>query len=84
MVFTTDPQHIKVGQRWHDVDLRNADRGKTGKARPKHREVEILSVPTLSMPGSFRVVKAPQNTASVGKVRKFTRAKLLANYIPAR
>jgi hypothetical protein len=81
MVFTTDPTHIEVGQVWLDKDLRNADRGKSGRARPKFRHVEIVSVPTLSMPGSFRVIKAPNNPGSVGKVRKFTRAKLIANYV---
>jgi hypothetical protein len=71
---------IKPGQIWIDVDQRNTDRGKTGKARPKFREIEILSVPTPSMPGAFRVVKAPRAVHTIGKVRKFTRAKLVANY----
>lgn len=79
-MFTTDPTHIAVGQHWIDADVRNTDRGKTGKAKPKFREVEILSVPTLSMPGSYRVVKAPKTPHAVGKVRKFTRAKLIENY----
>ena len=79
-MFTTDPQHIKVGQRWIDNDVRNTDRGKTGRARPKHREILILSLPTLSAPGTYRVVKAPRQPGTVGKVKEFTRAKLVAFY----
>lgn len=79
-MFTTDPTHIQVGQRWLDVDLRNADRGKTGRAKPKYREVEIVSLPTLSSPGVFRIVKAPKAPHTIGKLREFTRGKLLDNY----
>jgi len=80
MVFTTDPKAIKVDQLWIDADVRNTDRGKTGKAKPKFRTVRILSVPTLSMPGSFIIVKAPKAPHTVGKVRKFTKGKLIENY----
>lgn len=72
--------HVKVGQIWYDVDIRNTDRGKTGRAKPKHREVEILSLPTLGMPGSFKVVKAPKAPHTIGKIRAFTYSKLLENY----
>lgn len=72
--------HVKVGQIWQDIDRRNVDLGKTGRAKPKYREVEILSLPTLGMPGSFKVLRAPKAPHTIGKVRKFTYAKLLANY----
>lgn len=71
---------IRIGQRWIDVDVRNTDRGKTGRAKPKYREVEILSLPTLSSPGTFKVVRAPKQPHSVGKVREFTKTKLIENY----
>lgn len=32
-------RHVKVGENFYDLDSRNADLGKTGKAKPKHREV---------------------------------------------
>ncbi|QWS69727.1 hypothetical protein SEA_WILLIAMSTRONG_61 [Microbacterium phage WilliamStrong] len=79
-MFVTDPTHIKVGQQWIDIDPRNTDRGKTGKAKPKHRTVEILKEPSLSSPGVFRIVKAPKAPHTVGKLREFTRGKLLDNY----
>lgn len=72
--------NIAVGQRWVDVDERNTDRGKTGRAKPKHREVEIVSLPTASAPGVMRVVKAPKAPHTVGKLREFTRGKLIENY----
>lgn len=75
--------HVKVGQHWIDIDLRNTDRGKTGKAKPKHREVEIVALPTLSSQGVMRVVKAPKAPHTVGKLRRFTFYKLLINYFPA-
>lgn len=75
--------HVKVGQHWIDIDLRNTDRGKTGKAKPKHREVEIVALPTLSSQGVMRVVKAPKAPHTIGKLRHFTFDKLLANYAPA-
>jgi len=81
-MFTTDTTYIKVGQRWIDKDLRNADTGKTGRARPKYREVEIVSLPTLSVPGVFRVVKAPKAPHTVGKLREFTTDKLFRHYLP--
>jgi hypothetical protein len=71
---------IKIGQRWIDVDVRNTDRGKTGKAKPKYREVEIISLPTLSSPGTMKVVKSPKRPDAVGKLREFTRTKLIQNY----
>lgn len=71
---------IKVGQRWIDVDVRNTDRGKTGRAKPKFREVEIIKLPTLSSPGVMKVVKAPKTPHAVGKLREFTKAKLIENY----
>ena len=71
---------IKVGQRWIDVDVRNTDRGKTGRAKPKYREIEIVSLPTLSSPGTYKVVKAPKTPHSVGKLREFTASKLIENY----
>lgn len=74
---------IQVGQRWLDVDVRNTDRGKTGKAKPKYREVEIVALPTLSSKGVFRVVKAPKAPHTIGKLREFTRAKLVENYVRA-
>ncbi len=72
--------NIQVGQRWIDVDVRNTDRGKTGRAKPKFREVEIVSLPTLSSKGVFRVVKAPKAPHTIGKLREFTRDKLIQNY----
>lgn len=71
---------IKIGQRWIDVDTRNTYRGKTGRAKPQFREVEIVSLPTLSAPGVLKVVKAPKQPHSVGKLREFTRSKLIENY----
>lgn len=75
-----DTVNIKVGQRWIDVDIRNTDRGKTGKAKPKYREVEIVALPTLSQPGVMKVIKAPKAPHTIGKLREFTRAKLIENY----
>lgn len=79
-MFTTDPTSIKVGQKWIDNDLRNADTGKSGRAKPKHRTVEIIKEPSLSQPGVFRILKAPKAPHTVGKLREFTRGKLLDNY----
>ncbi|QIN93880.1 hypothetical protein SEA_ALAKAZAM_58 [Microbacterium phage Alakazam] len=73
--------HVKVGDHFYDLDLRNTDRGKTGKAKPKHREVEIIALPTLSSQGVMRVVKAPKAPHTIGKLRRFTYDKLMANYI---
>lgn len=73
--------HVKVGQRWIDIDVRNTDRGKTGRAKPKYREVEIVALPTLSSQGVMRVVKAPKAAHTIGKLRRFTFDKLLANYV---
>lgn len=78
--FSTDPTHIAIGQHWIDVDVRNTDRGKTGRAKPKHREVEIIKVPTLSSPGVFKVLRAPKAPKTVGALREFTRDKLIENY----
>lgn len=72
--------HVKPGQRWIDIDVRNTDRGKTGKAKPKYREVEIVALPTLSSQGVMRVVKAPKAPHTIGKLRRFTYAKLVDNY----
>lgn len=70
---------IKVGQRWIDLDERNAKANRaTGKY--KAREVEIISLPTLSRKGVMKVVQAPQNPSSVGQLREFTRGKLLNHY----
>ncbi len=74
--------HVKVGERFYDLDLRNTDRGKTGKAKPKHREVEIIALPTLSSQGVMKVVKAPRAPHTIGKLRRFTYAKLVENYAP--
>ncbi|QCW22329.1 hypothetical protein SEA_LUNA18_61 [Microbacterium phage Luna18] len=82
-MFTTDPTHIAVGQKWIDIDLRNADTGKSGRAKPKHRTVEIVALPTLSSPGVFRILKAPKAPHTVGKLREFTRGKLIDNYARA-
>ena len=71
---------IRIGQRWIDVDVRNTDRGKTGRAKPKYREVEIITMPTLSSPGTLKVIKAPKQPHSVGKLREFTKSKLIENY----
>lgn len=76
-------EDIRVGQRWIDIDSRNMLLvGKNGRPlkKPKHREVEIVTMPTPSMPGTMRVVTAPKAPHTVGKLRKFTRGKLLANY----
>lgn len=80
MVFTKSNEP-RVGDIWVDIDLRNADRGKTGKAKPKFREVEIVSLPTLSSPGSFKVLKAPKQPHTIGKLRPFTLRKLELNYV---
>ena len=71
---------IKVGQQWVDTDERNTYRGKTGKAKPQHRIVEIIKLPTLSQPGVLKVLKAPKQPHSVGKLREFTRTKLVNHY----
>lgn len=80
MVFTTDRDKLMVGDIWVDIDTRNIDRGKTGKAKPKFREVEIVALPTPSSPGVMKVLKAPKAPHTVGKLRRFTRAKLVLNY----
>lgn len=77
---TIDRIDIKVGQVWIDTDSRNTDRGKSGRARPKHRKVMISSLPTLSRPGTMRVISAPKNPASVGRLREFSVAKLVTFY----
>lgn len=70
---------IKVGQKWIDLDERNAViNRRTNKYKP--REVEIVSLPTLSRKGVMRVVAAPNNERSVGQLREFTREKLLNYY----
>lgn len=74
--------HVKVGEHFYDIDVRNTDRGKTGKAKPKHREVEIIALPTLSSQGVMRVVKAPKAPHTIGKLRRFTYDKLITNYVP--
>lgn len=71
---------VKIGQRWIDIDVRNTDRGKTGKAKPKYREVEIVGLPTLSSPGVMKVIKAPKAPHTIGKLREFTTRKLVENY----
>ena len=71
---------IRIGQRWIDVDVRNTYRGKTGRAKPQYREVEIITLPTLSAPGTMKVIKAPKQPHSVGKLREFTKSKLIENY----
>lgn len=73
---------ITIGQQWIDIDPRNVDTGKTGKAKAKFRVVEIVALPTLGSPGVMRVVKAPKAPHTVGKLRRFTRAKLATNYAP--
>lgn len=83
-MFTTDPTNIQVGQRWFDVDTRNSITvGKNGRTlkKPLRREVEIVALPTLSSPGVFRVVSAPKAPHTVGKLREFTRGKLIDNYV---
>lgn len=72
--------HVKPGQRWIDIDVRNTDRGKNGKAKPKYREVEIVALPTLSSQGVMRVTKAPKAVHTIGKLRRFTYSKLADNY----
>lgn len=71
---------IKIGQHWIDADVRNTDRGKTGRAKPKFRTVEIVALPTLSSPGVMKVLKAPKAPHTVGKLREFTTNKLVQNY----
>lgn len=73
-------QHVKVGQKWVDADPRNMDRGKSGRAKPKFREVEIVALPTLSSQGVMRVLKAPKAPHTIGKLRRFTYSKLALNY----
>lgn len=74
-------QHrVAVGDLFYDIDNRNTDRGKTGRAAPKHRVVEIVALPTLSSQGVMRVVKAPQAPHTIGKLRRFSYDKLLSNY----
>lgn len=73
-------EHVKVGQTWIDIDTRNTDRGKTGKAKPKYRTVKIIALPTISSQGVMEVVKAPKAPHTVGKLRRFTFDKLLENY----
>ena len=75
--------HVKVGDRFIDIDQRNTDRGKTGKAKPKFREVEIIALPTASSQGVMKVVKAPKAPHTIGKLRRFTYAKLALNYVHA-
>jgi predicted neuraminidase len=71
--------NIAVGQVWIDLDERNAEfNRKTNKYKP--REVEIVSLPTLSRKGVMRVIAAPNNKGSVGQLREFTRGKLLNHY----
>ena len=70
---------IQVGQRWADLDMRNAQQGKrSGKVKP--RVVEIVSLPTPSRKGVMKVLEAPQNPKSVGQLREYTRGKLLSYY----
>lgn len=72
---------IQVGQHWVDLDERNAKTTKKGKTRQiEFREVEVVSLPTLSTQGVMKVIKAPNNPKSVGQLRQFTRGKLLAYY----
>ncbi|QGH80712.1 hypothetical protein SEA_ZANELLA_55 [Microbacterium phage Zanella] len=70
---------IKVGQVWEDLDARNAKRNKKGEPT-KFRRVEIVALPTLSRKGVMRVISAPLNRESEGKLREFTRGKLLNHY----
>lgn len=70
---------IKVGQTWIDLDERNAKINRRG-GKYKAREVEIVSLPTLSRKGVMRVTAAPLNERSVGQLREFTREKLLNYY----
>lgn len=72
--------NVRVGQHWVDIDNRNTDRGKTGKAKPKYRVVEIIALPTLSSQGVMKVLKAPKAPHTVGKLRRFSIAKLESNY----
>lgn len=72
--------NVKVGQHWINTDARNTDTGKTGRAKPKHREVVIVALPTASSAGVMEVLKAPRAPHTIGKLRRFTRAKLIENY----
>lgn len=72
--------HVQVGQVWIDIDMRNPDRGKTGKAKPKYRTVEIVSLPTPTSPGTMRALTAPKARHTIGKLREFSYGKLLSNY----
>lgn len=71
---------IQIGQKWLDADVRNTDRGKTGRAKPKFRTVEIVALPTLSSQGVMRVLKSPKAPHTEGKLRRFTADKLINNY----
>lgn len=73
-------RNVKVGQIYIDTDLRNADTGKTGKAKPKPRVVKIIALPTLGSPGVMEVMKAPKQPKTVGALRRFTFGKLAAFY----
>jgi hypothetical protein len=72
--------HVKPGQLWIDNDPRNTDKGKTGRAKAKYRTVKIIALPSLSSPGVMEVVKCPLRPDTIGKLKRFTYAKLIDNY----
>jgi hypothetical protein len=87
MFIPADPHQIAIGDVWIDVDLRNAQRtDKRGRKlrKAKHRTVQIISLPTLSSPGTMKVLTAPQAPHTIGAVREFTRDNLVLNYAKAR
>lgn len=78
---TLNQHHVKPGQVWANIDERNTDRGKTGRAKPKRREVLIVALPTLSSPGVMKVLKAPKAGHTIGALREFSYSKLELHYI---
>lgn len=79
---TTTP---KVGDRFENVDPRNAEPYRSGpkRGKPKHRRrVEIIALPTLSSRGVMQVIFDPKRPVKKGEVRlrRFTLAKLEQHY----
>lgn len=74
---------VQVGDLFYDIDNRNTvSTGVKGQKlkKLKHRVVEIVALPSLSSQGVMRVVQAPKAPHTIGKLRRFSYAKLLSNY----
>ncbi len=76
----------KVGQRFENVDPRNAELYRSGrkKGQPKRfRRVELVTLPTLSRPGVMRVLFDPKQPVKTGedRLREYTLAKLEQHYV---